>query len=664
MSNPVPSPTTSSSDGNNVTGKIYKTRNNVKGKIYKTRGRKKQHRTLQTSAIGELIDKEEIKLLNEVMLNLRFETHKVKQAGRDYNGPFIYHNALRELFIHVLYYFLGQFSLIILIPWLGVPICEKKLFLSKGGPFGKWGVPYRTFFLTSFYGPVLVLYFIGKYYLNHSMKHVLWCDFLISSFSVFFSLGVVWIKYGMTDKRNYIKRNVKLTKKNRMSKVDASLTIDSDALMAPLMIMTGVIRLSHPEVMERNLKREFRYKCRFILNIEKDFFLLPIGLKNSAIDNLNKSSLTFPPDSTDNKTTTNSEAPSLQRKSVIQNPIYLSHNIDKSINESEVQYTKVKTLHVGDAIISSFVAKQYKEKYNIIRILLLVLDVWNVIFITLRIIALFYQLQEQESSLVEVTWIEWIVIILNISIGCRLLRLWFLHAALAYGEFKRRLYIEKRLATIIHQIYVTNYKDVEAWKNLRLAFREMGEPYYKAVQFYTLFTIFVCVLYNICLSFCILFDSNKRVPYYIQIVFCLPCLFAQGLVLSGVKKGSQANREGVGHTKEWLKIRTKLKNEIHCSKRNLKLRKKLQKEEEEERRSLAIQIEERKSAVSSIDNLFKGFNVELVYGGIRMFSMRLTKILYKSLFLLYLYEIYYICLWFFIRRDGPIFDTSEADSML
>ena len=141
--------------------------------------------------------------------------------------------------------------------------------------------------------------------------------------------------------------------------------------------------------------------------------------------------------------------------------------------------------------------------------------------------------------------------------------------------------------------------------------------------------------------------------------------FAQGLVLSGVKKGSQANREGVGHTKEWLKIRTKLKNEIHCSKINLKLRKKLQKEEEEEeRRSLAIQIEERKSAVSSIDNLFKGFNVELVYGGIRMFSMRLTKILYKSLFLLYLYEIYYICLWFFIRRDGPIFDTTEADSML
>ena len=56
---------------------------------------------------------------------------------------------------------------------------------------------------------------------------------------------------------------------------------------------------------------------------------------------------------------------------------------------------------------------------------------------------------------------------------------------------------------------------------------------------------------------------------------------------------------------------------------------------------LQEQCENLNSAILAIDNVAKKLDLELMYGGIRLMSVRLTKRFFKIIVVLYAYEIYY-----------------------
>ena len=49
--------------------------------------------------------------------------------------------------------------------------------------------------------------------------------------------------------------------------------------------------------------------------------------------------------------------------------------------------------------------------------------------------------------------------------------------------------------------------------------------------------------------------------------------------------------------------------------------------------------------------LCEELNLEITFRGMRMFSMRLSKILFKSLFVLFVYQIYYATIYFIADGD-------------
>ena len=63
---------------------------------------------LRESKVGDLVDNHEKRLLRDTMQALRYEDFNMKHAeGRDFAGPFVMHNAIRDLVAHLLYYTLG-----------------------------------------------------------------------------------------------------------------------------------------------------------------------------------------------------------------------------------------------------------------------------------------------------------------------------------------------------------------------------------------------------------------------------------------------------------------------------------------------------------------------------------------------------------------------------
>ena len=68
-------------------------------------------------------------------------------------------------------------------------------------------------------------------------------------------------------------------------------------------------------------------------------------------------------------------------------------------------------------------------------------------------------------------------------------------------------------------------------------------------------------------------------------------------------------------------------------------------------KELTKKIRNLKSAKDSVHLLCEELNLEITFRGMRMFSMRLSKILFKSLFVLFVYEIYYATIYFIADGD-------------
>ena len=64
-----------------------------------------------------------------------------------------------------------------------------------------------------------------------------------------------------------------------------------------------------------------------------------------------------------------------------------------------------------------------------------------------------------------------------------------------------------------------------------------------------------------------------------------------------------------------------------------------------------VRIVELESTVHEIEVLCKQLKNEIDFGGLRVASLRMTKVVFKSIFLLYMYQIYYSTIWF-VDRDG------------
>ena len=112
---------------------------------------------LRESVVGELVDEHEKILLSDTMNALSYEDLGLQHAkGRDFAGPFVVYNAMRDVFAHLLHYTLGPLGLFVLVPWLGKEYASAKLFLYQR--------PTRNIYIgslaMSFTGPMLILYVV------------------------------------------------------------------------------------------------------------------------------------------------------------------------------------------------------------------------------------------------------------------------------------------------------------------------------------------------------------------------------------------------------------------------------------------------------------------------------------------------------------------------
>ena len=266
----------------------------------------------------------------------------------------------------------------------------------------------------------------------------------------------------------------------------------------------------------------------------------------------------------------------------------------------------------------------------------------------------------------KVTWIEWVVLCITIAGSQR-----GVQAAMQCGasvcDFRRRRYIENRLAMLIHQMHITSHKSIRAWERLRLCLKEMGGPQYRLLQAYFVQVIILCFLYFATFGALILLDINKTVSIYMVGVLAMYGFFLEGLILVGVRTGSLTNRVVIHHAEEWLNIKSGLLTETHKIKVKLNA---LEMEDNTEtfdddssyKRSLIESHQNLRSAIEAIDNVVEKLRWEVLFGGIRLMSLRLTKILSKTLLLLYLYQIYYFVM--IVVRIYYANDASQFDQLV
>ena len=209
--------------------------------------------------------------------------------------------------------------------------------------------------------------------------------------------------------------------------------------------------------------------------------------------------------------------------------------------------------------------------------------------------------------------------------------------------------------------------------------------------------------------------SGKISFSYICIPLVYFNFIIQFWVLIGMREGSRVNRIAIDHVHEWIKVQQRLNQKIESEREELNgfterieelkiLRQKEieqneqsfeemderiekdvekdvdddhkgggedDKEEEEDDdidtcyesvddelqehvkhvKELTTKIRKLKSAKDSVHLLCEELNLEITFRGMRMFSMRLSKILFKSLFALFVYEIYYATIYFIADGD-------------
>ena len=174
---------------------------------------------------------------------------------------------------------------------------------------------------------------------------------------------------------------------------------------------------------------------------------------------------------------------------------------------------------------------------------------------------------------------------------------------------------------------------------------------------------------------------------------CIFCLMVQFLVLLGIRQGSKVNRVAIDHVNEWIKVQQRLNRalnderdeldqalhdivmfehrkasgvpqQVDDDESSIALEDEVEGNDEssipvggeiesinERVKALKLSIRKLKSAKDSAHLLCEELQLAITFRGLRMFSMRLSKILFKSLFLVFLYEVYYVTLYYILDGD-------------
>ncbi len=574
-----------------------------------------------TNTNGELIEDGEKKLLDQTMENLRYEVYKRgPEKGRDFTGHFTLKNALRETFMHLIFFAFGQMSLIILYPWLGKAICQKKFFMFNKTLYH----PSLTYLILSFTGPTIFLCLVSMYQFNYSLPHISWADFFLPIFLILVITSTAFIKYGLMDQRNYMKQNYnKLHLKKKLSGINETM---STKFSGPLSIFVGMIGSS--SMREKALRREYRLQASNVLHFDSDEIVLPLGFKEREPGKAGS------------------------RYSIIHNPHNLQMKYDASKEIDDINFTTVKALHIGDSILSSCafcncnkeeaVCKECEKKKPYGITLFFYTQILGLIYFLVRAAVL---LQSTKFQINKVNWVEWVILCSTTASSSRAVQA-AMQCGFPFCDFRRRRYIENRLAMLIHQMHIKSHKSIRAWERLRFCLKEMGGPQYRLLQAYFVQMIIMCFLYFTTFGALIVLDTNKTVSIFMVLMLAMFGFSFEGLILVGIRTGSLTNRVIIHHSKEWLNIKSRLLTETHTIRVKLKALKMEGKTETSDydsshKWSLIESHENFISATDAIDNVVEKLRLEMLYGGIRLMSLRLTKLLSKSLLLLYLYQMYY-----------------------
>ena len=254
-------------------------------------------------------------------------------------------------------------------------------------------------------------------------------------------------------------------------------------------------------------------------------------------------------------------------------------------------------------------------------------------------------------------WDGWVCMLILFYIKNMALKQWYHHCALPLALFSKIRFLELRMGRIIHQLHVEDAEAVHSWKRLRTALRMMDMGTLTNCVVYALASLagtFVYMAAMAALTALYVNDQGNEISGVSSIILLQICLLhaliAQGFILLAIRKGAYTNLLAMQHIDEWLKVKIILAQNVEKHRLYLNKMSKTIKETKEGLDATGIQesIIKLEGASIAIDVLCKQLRNEILVGGLRFFSLRMTKILFKTLLMLFLYEVYY-SINFFLR---------------
>jgi hypothetical protein len=477
---------------------------------------------------------------------------------------------------------------------------------------------------------------------------------------------------------------------NKIKQVESDLHLQklAESPAVAVLLFSGMVGNSNER--QTVATREVEWASKNILYMESDAIIIPTGLhqsnskqgRMSVVQNAN--SLTHRIDllETDKHRGSNEDQKVAQKKSI--STLQIAHAITSAaICEFD------NDNNANNPLDERQMSLQFKVIFGV--------RAWVFVYFCIRFYVLF---KECDGIISNVQWNEYLLIFFSAISPLGGGHYWAIHAATPYCDFRRRYYMESKLSMLIHQMEVYSTKDIDAWRRLRLCLQEMGTPYYNGLTYYNAFLIFSCLLYMIIVGSLTVFNveptASAKISYsYICVPLVYFCFMIQFWVLLGIRQGSKVNRVAIDHVNEWLKVQQRLNKKIEVTEdeldalenrmEELKHAKqcKVDNESTDENgnststnddydakgqtaldeinediqstkqyiQEVKVNCRKLKSAKDSTYLLCEELNLAITFRGMRMFSMRLSKILFKSLFLLFIYEMYYATIYYLFDGD-------------
>lgn len=516
-----------------------------------------------------------------------------------------YKQAFQAFYTHVIALLLGSpLCGIILVPLLGYRTCIERAFilLPRKSSIGSRAV---HMILAHSYGiPVCVYITLYKLYIGTARPLSSWGDVFLVFFPVLMYLWFVTLKYAMTEPEHF--RVLYGKSKGKMV-----------GSFAPMLARSGL--LGGTEMALEVYLSEFMKTTDIVQGLLGDYFCMPVAVVASS-----------PKKGGDVHIIHNEET------------FYTARESHSKIEESSVRHVKSVTL--GRAILRSF-ASHLRSKQPLNRIHQ-VADVVSGVYILGRII------MAAGDGSISTSWVEWVNFLLLMTIKVFALRQWYHHSGMALALFQKMKFLETRLGKIIHQLHIACAEDVQSWSRLRFAMHMMDSK-----------SLYYCVVYSgasllgsgvfiICVTGVTYFAPEDPIIIGHFSLVLLHVFVVQGLTLYAIKIGAKTNWYASRHVDEWLKEKSSigirmnaLNVQLHCQKGGKQPGK------------ILADIARLDGAMTEIDILCKRLKNEIDFGGLRFFSMRITKVLFKTLMLLFLYQVLYLTVWIIRKSEIKISDA-------